>query len=85
VQLAGRLFFKWITQHLQIKAFFGTAENTVKSQLWIAVSVHALAAIVKKRLNIAASLYEIQGTSTAAPSNRPARRSAKAWLACCSG
>jgi len=53
------LFFKWIKQHLRIKAFFGTSENAVKSQLWIAVSVYVLVAIVKKRLNLSASLYEI--------------------------
>jgi hypothetical protein len=53
------LFFKWIKQHLRIKAFFGTSENAVKSQNWIAVSVYVLVAIVKKRLNISASLYEI--------------------------
>ena len=53
------LFFKWIKQHLRIKVFFGTSENAVKTQIWIAVSVYVLVAIVKKRLNIAASLYEI--------------------------
>lgn len=53
------MFFKWIKQHLRIKAFFGTAENAVKSQIWIAVSVYVLVAIVKKRLNLSASLYEI--------------------------
>jgi hypothetical protein len=53
------LFFKWIKQHLRIKAFFGTSENAVKSQIWIAVSVYVLVAIVKKRLKISASLYEI--------------------------
>jgi hypothetical protein len=53
------LFFKWIKQHLRIKAFFGTSENAVKSQLWIAVSVYVLVAIVKKRLQLSASLYEI--------------------------
>jgi len=53
------LFFKWIKQHLRIKAFFGTSENAVKSQIWIAVSVYVLVAIVKKRLRISASLYEI--------------------------
>ena len=53
------LFFKWIKQHLRIKAFFGTSENAVKSQVWIAVSVYVLVAIVKKRLGISASLYEI--------------------------
>ncbi len=53
------LFFKWIKQHLRIKAFFGTSENAVKSQVWIAVSVYVLVAIVKKRLQISASLYQI--------------------------
>jgi hypothetical protein len=53
------LFFKWIKQHLRIKAFFGTTENAVKSQIWIAVSVYVLIAIVKKRLNLSASLYEL--------------------------
>ena len=54
-----QLFFKWIKQHLRIKAFFGTSENAVKTQIWIAVSVYVLVAIVKKRLNVSASLYEI--------------------------
>ncbi len=53
------LFFKWIKQHLRIKSFFGTSENAVKSQIWIAVSVYVLVAILKKRLNLPASLYEI--------------------------
>lgn len=53
------LFFKWIKQHLRIKAFFGTSENAVKLQIWIAVSVYVLVAIIKKRLKITASLYEI--------------------------
>ena len=53
------LFFKWIKQHLRIKAFFGTSENAVKSQIWIAVSVYVLVAIVKKRLALPATLYEI--------------------------
>ena len=53
------LFFKWIKQHLRIKAFFGTTENAVKTQVWIAVSVYVLVAIVKKRLQISASLYQI--------------------------
>jgi len=53
------LFFKWIKQHLRIKAFFGTTENAVKAQIWIAVSVYVLVAIVKKRLNCSASLYEM--------------------------
>jgi hypothetical protein len=53
------LFFKWIKQHLRIKVFFGTSENAVKTQSWIAVSVYVLVAIVKKRLNLSASLYEM--------------------------
>ena len=53
------LFFKWIKQHLRIKAFFCTSENAVKSQIWIAVSVYVLVAIVKKRLALPATLYEI--------------------------
>jgi hypothetical protein len=51
------LFFKWIKQHLRIKAFFGTSENAVKTQLWIAISVYVLIAIVKKRLGIDLNLY----------------------------
>lgn len=53
------LFFKWIKQHLRIKAFFGNSENAVKSQIWIAVSVYVLVAIIKRRLYIDASLYTI--------------------------
>lgn len=53
------LFFKWIKQHLRIKAFFGISENAVKSQIWIAISVYVLVAIVKKRLNLSATLYEL--------------------------
>ena len=53
------LFFKWIKQHLRVKAFFGTSENAVKTQVWIAVSTYLLVAIVKKRLQIPASLYEM--------------------------
>jgi hypothetical protein len=53
------LFFKWIKQHLRIKAFFGTSANAVKTQIWIAVSVYVLVAIVKKRLGLEASLYQI--------------------------
>ncbi len=53
------LFFKWIKQHLRIKVFFGTSENAVKTQVWIAVSVYLLVAIVKKRLNLSPSLYEM--------------------------
>jgi len=53
------LFFKWIKQHLRIKKFFGTTENAVKTQIWIAVSVYVLVAILKKRLRLEASLYTI--------------------------
>jgi IS4 transposase len=53
------LFFKWIKQHLRIKAFFGETENAVKAQIWSAVCVYVLVAIVKKRLAIKASLYEM--------------------------
>jgi hypothetical protein len=53
------LFFKWIKQHLRIKAFFGTTENAVKTQIWIAVSVYVLVAIIKKRLALEISLYTI--------------------------
>ena len=53
------LFFKWIKQHLRIKSFFGTTENAVKTQIWIAVSVYVLVAIVKKRLRLELSLYTI--------------------------
>jgi hypothetical protein len=52
------LFFKWIKQHLRIKSFFGTSENAVKSQVWIAISVYVLVAIVRKRLGLETSLYE---------------------------
>jgi len=53
------LFFKWIKQHLRIKAFYGTSENAVKTQIWVAVSVYVLVAIVRKRLALGASLYQI--------------------------
>ena len=53
------LFFKWIKQHLRIKSFFGTSENAVKTQVWIAVSVYVLVAIVRKELALEKSLYEI--------------------------
>jgi Domain of unknown function (DUF4372)/Transposase DDE domain len=53
------LFFKWIKQHLRIKAFFGTSDNAVKTQIWIAVSVYVLVAIVRKRLRLEASLYQL--------------------------
>jgi transposase len=53
------LFFKWIKQHLRIKRFYGTSENAVKTQIWIAVAVYVLIAIVRKRLNLEASLYTL--------------------------
>ena len=53
------LFFKWIKQHLRIKAFYGTSENAVKTQIWIAVSTYVLVAIVRKRLGLEVSLYQI--------------------------
>ena len=53
------LFFRWIKQHLRIKKFYGTSENAVKTQIWIAVSVYVLVAIVRKRLGLEASLYQI--------------------------
>ena len=51
------LFFRWIKQHLRIKSFYGTSENAVKTQIWIAVSVYLLAAIIKKRLKLDMSFY----------------------------
>jgi hypothetical protein len=56
---AVELFFRWIKQHLRIKAFYGTSENAVKTQIWIAISVYVLVAIVRKRLCIEASLYQL--------------------------
>ena len=53
------LFFRWIKQHLRIKAFFGTSENAVKTQVWIAISAYVLVAIIRKRLNLYLSLYTI--------------------------
>jgi hypothetical protein len=53
------LFFRWIKQHLRIKAFYGTSENALKTQIWIAISIYVLVAIVKKRLNLHGSLYRI--------------------------
>jgi DDE family transposase len=53
------LFFKWIKQHLRIKRFYGTSENAVKTQIWIAMSVYVLVAIVRKRLGLEASLYTL--------------------------
>src|SRR6266566_360250 len=56
---AVELLFNWIKQHLRIKAFYGTSENAVKTQIWIAVSMYVLVAIARKRLNLEASLYQI--------------------------
>lgn len=53
------LFFKWIKQHLRIKSFFGTSENAVKTQIWIAIGVYVLVAIIKKRLKVELPLYTI--------------------------
>ena len=53
------LFFKWVKQHLRIKAFYGTSENAVKTQIWIAISIYVLIAVIKKRLNSELSLYTI--------------------------
>ena len=53
------LFFKWIKQHLRIKSFFGTSENAVKTQIWVAVTVYVLLAVLRKRLGISADLYTI--------------------------
>ena len=53
------LFFKWIKQHLRIKAFYGLSENAVKTQIWIAISVYVLVAIIRKRLRLESSLYQI--------------------------
>jgi mRNA degradation ribonuclease J1/J2 len=53
------LFFKWIKQNLRIKAFYGTSENAVKTQIWIAISVYVLVAIIKKKLRIERTLNEI--------------------------
>ena len=53
------LFFKWNKQHLRIKRFYGTTENAVKTQIWVAISVYVLVALVKKRLKIEVSFYKI--------------------------
>jgi IS4 transposase len=53
------LFFKWIKQHQRIKVFYGTSPNAVRSQIWIAISVYVLVAIIKKELRLSASLYQI--------------------------
>ena len=57
--LTRQLFFKWIKGHLRIKSFYGTSANAVKTQVWIAISVYVLVAIVKKRLHLGQSLYTI--------------------------
>ena len=57
--LTRQLFFKWIKQNLRIKSFYGTSENAVKTQVWIAISVYVLIAIIKKRLNLELSFYTI--------------------------
>ena len=57
-QYVGQLF-KWIKQHLRIKAFYGASENAVKTQIWIALSVYVLVAIVRKRLGLEVSLYKL--------------------------
>src|ERR1700727_1404763 len=57
--LTRQLFFKWIKKHLRSKQFYGTTENAVKTQIWTAVSTYVLVAIVKKRLKIQATLYEM--------------------------
>ena len=53
------MFFKWIKQHLRIKSFYGTSENAVRTQIWIAVSIYVLVAILGKRLGLEVSLYQI--------------------------
>ena len=53
------LFFRWVKMHLRIKAFYGTSENAVKTQIWIAVSVYVLVAIVRRQLDLDASLYQL--------------------------
>ena len=60
MSLAGRVVLQWIKQHLRIKAFYGTSENAVRTQIWIAISTYVLIAIIKKQLRIEHSLSEIQ-------------------------
>ena len=64
------LFFKWIKQHLRIKQFYGTSDNAVRTQIWIAVSVYVLVAIVKKRLGLEASLYTLLQVFSVTPSRK---------------
>jgi IS4 transposase len=65
------LFFKWIKQHLRIKAFYGTTANALKTQIWIAISVYLLVAIVKKQLNLKVSLYKILQVASVAVFEKP--------------
>ncbi|MDI6807552.1 MAG: transposase, partial [Candidatus Eisenbacteria bacterium] len=66
------LFFRWIKQHLRIKSFYGTSENAVKTQIWTAISVYVLVAIIKKQLNLQISLYTfLQILSVTIFENRP--------------
>ena len=65
------LFFKWIKQHLRIKAFFGTSENAVKTQIWIAVSVYVLVAIVNKRLRFPTASTKFYRSSASRSSRKP--------------
>ena len=53
------LFFKWIKRHLRIKAYYGTSENAARTQIWIAISVYVLIAIIKRRMNLKSSLYSV--------------------------
>jgi IS4 transposase len=53
------LFFKWIKQHLRIKAFYGTSQNAVKTQIWIAITIYVLIAIIEKELGLSVSIYQI--------------------------
>jgi IS4 transposase len=57
--LTNQLFFKWIKQHFRIKRFYGTSENAVRTQIWIAISVYVLVAIIKKRLRLDVSLHTL--------------------------
>ena len=57
--LTRQLFFRWLKQHLRIRAFYGTSANAVKTQVWVAISVYVLVAILKKRLQLGLSLYKI--------------------------
>jgi IS4 transposase len=70
------IFFKWIKQHLRIKRFYGTSENAVKTQIWIAVLVYVLVAIVRERLNIEASLCTLMQVFSVATFEKVAIRTA---------